>query len=191
MIFLFKYLKSLLIINVFAFNLLFASNVTLAQNIPVPDDTLGNENSRVESLGGIDAITGGAGRGLNLFHSFREFNVGAGRGVYFFAPSAEIQNILARVTGGNRSEILGILGTRVFDGSTTNANLFLINPNGILFGENASLDVGGSFVATTANAVQFGEQGVFSATNPEVPQLLRVNPSVFLFNTKWKKECDR
>ncbi len=105
--------------------------------------------------------------------------------MYFFAPNTEIKNILARVTGRNRSEILGVLGTRVFDGitiSNSNANLFLINPNGILFGKNASLDVGGSFVATTANGVQFGEQGVFSATNPEIPQLLRVNPSAFLFN---------
>lgn len=180
-----KYFKSLLIVNAFAFNFLFTTNLATAQNIPVPDNTLGSENSRVESLGQIDAITGGATRGLNLFHSFREFNVDVGRGVYFFAPNAGIQNILARVTGGNRSEILGTLGTRVFDGisiSNSNANLFLINPNGIVFGEGARLDVGGSFVATTANAVQFGEQGVFSATNPEVPQLLRVNPSAFLFN---------
>jgi filamentous hemagglutinin family protein len=173
-----KYLKSLLILNAFAFKLLFASNLAVAQNIPVPDDTLGNENSRVESLGAIDAITGGATRGFNLFHSFREFNVDVGRGVYFFAPNAEIQNILTRVTGGNRSEILGKLGT--IGGSQP--NLFLINPNGIVFGKGASLDVGGSFVATTANAVQFGEQGVFSATNPEVPQLLRVNPSALFFN---------
>ena len=60
--------------------------------------------------------------------------------------------------------------------------MFLINPNGIIFGENASLDVGGSFTATTADSIQFGEQGFFSASNPETPPLLTVQPSAFIFN---------
>ncbi|NJO61741.1 MAG: filamentous hemagglutinin N-terminal domain-containing protein [Richelia sp. RM2_1_2] len=161
-------------------------NHVLAQSNIVPDDTLGEERSRVVPFNGnIDTIQGGAVRGSNLFHSFREFNIGADKGAYFFSPNAEIQNMLARVTGRNPSEILGVLGTRVFDGnaiSTSNANLFLINPNGIVFGENASLDVGGSFVATTADGIGFGEQGVFNAINPQVPQILSVNPSAFLFN---------
>ena len=67
-------------------------------------------------------------------------------------------------------------------GVVGNANLFLINPNGIVFGPNASLDVQGSFVATTANAVEFGSCGIFSASAPGSPQLLDVNPSAFLFN---------
>jgi large exoprotein involved in heme utilization and adhesion len=67
-------------------------------------------------------------------------------------------------------------------GVLDNANLFVINPNGIVFGPNAILDVQGSFVATTANAVEFGNQGIFSASAPEPPQLLSVNPSAFLFN---------
>ena len=147
-------------------------NHALAQSSIVPDETLGNEKSRVVPFDGnnaIDKIQGGAVTGSNLFHSFIEFNIDADKGAYFFSPNAEIQNILARVTGRNPSEILGILGTRVFDGSTltgSNANLFLINPNGIVFGENARLDLGGSFVATTADGIQFGEQGVFSAINP-------------------------
>ncbi|MEC4882573.1 MAG: filamentous hemagglutinin N-terminal domain-containing protein [Scytonema sp. PMC 1070.18] len=169
--------------------LVFSENYTLAQSNIVPDDTLGEERSQVIPLDGdglaVDRISGGAVRDSNLFHSFREFNVSAGRGAYFFSPNAEIQNILARVTGGNPSEILGILGTRMLNDSASepsNANLFLINPNGIIFGSDARLDVGGSFVTTTANAIQFGEQGLFSATNPEPPQLLTVNPSSFLFN---------
>ncbi|BAY91014.1 filamentous hemagglutinin N-terminal domain-containing protein [Tolypothrix sp. LEGE 11397] len=145
-----------------------------------PDNTLGAESSRITpnvliNGANADKIDGGAVRGSNLFHSFSEFNINDGQRVYFGNP-AGVQNILTRVTGGQASNILGTLGV---DGI---ANLFLINPNGILFGQNARLDVRGSFVGTTANAVQFGNQGIFSATNPEAPPLLTVNPSALLFN---------
>ena len=145
-----------------------------------PDGTLGAESSVVTpnaDIGGLpaDRIDGGATRGANLFHSFSEFNVRELQRVYFANP-AGIENILSRVTGSNRSNILGILGV---DGG---ANLFFINPNGIIFGPNAQLDVRGSFVASTANAIQFGNQGFFSATNPEAPPLLTVNPSALFFN---------
>jgi filamentous hemagglutinin family protein len=99
------------------------------------------------------------------------------------APGERIKNVFTRVTGINPSEINGILGTtsnRNFDPS--NANLFLINPNGIIFGENGSLDINGCFVGTTANAIAFGEQGFFSATDPQAPPLLTVNPDGLLFN---------
>ncbi|MBF2015491.1 MAG: filamentous hemagglutinin N-terminal domain-containing protein [Rivularia sp. T60_A2020_040] len=160
-----------------------------AQSNIVPDNTLGIESSQINNnnvnRNGIPStlIEGGAERGQNLFHSLQEFNVGEGRGAYFVVPNDNIQNVLTRVTGNNPSEILGILGTisnRNFDPS--NANLFLINPNGIVFGENASLDINGSFVGTTANGIQFGEQGFFSANNPETTPLLTVNPSAFLFS---------
>jgi filamentous hemagglutinin family protein len=161
----------------------------VAQSVPsniVPDDTLGVERSQVEFRPSSERITGGAVRGANLFHSFREFNVGEGRSSYFVAPSLEIENIFARVTGGNRSDILGELGTaRLVDDRlrASNANLFLMNPNGILFGQNSSLDVDRSLFITTASGIQFGEQGEFSATRPEVPPaLLTIQPSAFLFN---------
>ncbi len=158
---------------------IFSGNPTFAQSNIVPDDTLGAEGSVVtpSRTFPIEFIGGGAQRGQNLFHSFREFNVNADRGTYFFSPAA-IQNILARVTGGNPSEILGTLGT--FGDSTP--NLFLINPNGIIFGPNAKLDVGGSFVATTANAVGLGRTGLFSASAPETSTLLAINPNAFFFN---------
>nr|RNJ66160.1 MAG: filamentous hemagglutinin N-terminal domain-containing protein [Leptolyngbya sp. IPPAS B-1204] len=129
----------------------------------VPDNTLGAERSRVRAdrirgRDGIerdsDVIEGGAQRGSNLFHSFQQFDVPEGRGAYFGNP-VDVQNIFSRVIGSDRSEILGRLGV------LGNANLFFMNPNGILFGPNASLDVGGSFAATTANAIQFSEQGFF------------------------------
>ncbi len=145
-----------------------------------PDATLGGESSVVtpKVINGFpsDQIDGGARRGINLFHSFLEFNVSKDRGVYFTNPTG-IENILTRVTGNNSSIILGKLG--VLGG---NANLFLISPNGIVFGPNASLDVGGSFVATTANAIEFSNQGFFNASVPNTPSLLTVNPSAFLFN---------
>jgi filamentous hemagglutinin family protein len=132
-----------------------------------PDRSLGNESSVVNSSGDRDQINGGATRGTNLFHSFQDFNVDEGRSVYFSNPDG-ITNILTRVTGGNPSNILGTLGVN------GNANLFLINPNGIIFGANARLDVGGSFLATTAESVLF-ENTQFSATNPQAPPLLTVN----------------
>ncbi len=155
---------------------------TLAQqsNI-VPYNTLGSESSQVISNfqgQSIERITGGATRGINLFHSFKEFNISTGRSAYFFNSNAAIENILARVTGGKESEILGKLGTD----SSKSVNLFLMNPNGIVFGKDASLDVQGSFVGTTANGLAFGNQGVFSATNPEAPGLLTINPSALFFN---------
>jgi filamentous hemagglutinin family protein len=121
-----------------------------------------------------DTIAGGVQAGSNLFHSFREFNVDAGRSVYFADPG--VNHILTRITGSNRSNINGLLGV------AGNANLFLLNPNGIIFGADASLDVRGSFVATTANAIQFGTLGNFNATEPNDPALLTIAPSALLFN---------
>ncbi|MEW5856359.1 MAG: filamentous hemagglutinin N-terminal domain-containing protein, partial [Cyanobacteriota bacterium] len=89
----------------------------------VPDNTLGAESSTVTPnvvIRGIpsDQIAGGAIRGANLFHSFEQLSVLKGRGAYFTNP-AGIENILSRVTGANRSDILGRLGV------LGNANLFL------------------------------------------------------------------
>ncbi|NER47398.1 MAG: filamentous hemagglutinin N-terminal domain-containing protein, partial [Symploca sp. SIO1A3] len=107
-----------------------------------------------------------------LFHSFLEFNVGKGERVYFANPVG-IENILTRVTGNNVSEIGGTLGV---DGG---ANLFLLNPNGIIFGEGAELDIGGSFVGSTANSIVFGDEE-FSASEPEAAPLLKINVPIGL-----------
>ncbi|NEO30969.1 MAG: filamentous hemagglutinin N-terminal domain-containing protein [Symploca sp. SIO3C6] len=147
------------------------ANRALAQL--TPDNTLGNENSlvtpNVDVKGALaDLIEGGAIRDINLFHSFLEFNVENGGRVYFANP-AGIENILTRVTGNNVSNILGTLGV---DGA---ANLFLLNPNGIVFGNNAQLDVNGSFMGSTANSLVFSDGSEFSATNPLQAPLLKVS----------------
>ncbi|NEP03211.1 MAG: filamentous hemagglutinin N-terminal domain-containing protein [Symploca sp. SIO2E9] len=135
----------------------------------IPDNTLDQENSVVTPLNQkVDRIDGGAIRGTNLFHSFQNFSIPEGSGVYFSNP-AGVETIFSRVIGSNTSDIYGTLGV------LGDANLFLLNPNGILFGPNASLDLKGSFVASTANSVTFPEGSTFSATNPEAPPLLMVN----------------
>ncbi|MCC3412061.1 filamentous hemagglutinin N-terminal domain-containing protein [Microcoleus sp. PH2017_02_FOX_O_A] len=158
----------------FAFLLLFPT-ATIAQIIP--DRTLGTENSRTvsDSINNLpsDRIEGGASRGSSLFHSFREFNVGEGRGAYF-ANSNGIANIFTRVTGSNSSNILGTLGVQ------GNANLFLINPKGIIFGPNARLDLRGSFLGSTADSVLFNNGFEFSSANPQAVPLLAINIPVGL-----------
>ncbi|NEP18923.1 MAG: filamentous hemagglutinin N-terminal domain-containing protein [Leptolyngbya sp. SIO4C1] len=157
-----------------------AASRGLAQSNIVPDSTLATESSAVlPSFDGlpIEVILGGAERGRNLFHSFEAFNVAENRGAYFFSPDG-IETILSRVTGGRRSDILGTLGV------LGEADLFLINPNGIVFGPDASLDVEGSFVATTADALQFNEQAGFSAAAPETSRLLSIQPAAFFFTAE-------
>ena len=170
-------------------SLVIAAVITLIVSAIIPvaaqaqitsDETLGTERSSVTEgvivrgeLG--DLLEGGATRGSNLFHSFSEFNVDNGQRVYFANPTI-IESIFSRITGSNPSNIFGTLGV---DGG---ANLFLMNPNGIMFGPSSDLDVAGSIVVTTADAVQFGEEGFFSAVEPEAPTTLTIDPSALWFN---------
>ncbi|MEM8640635.1 MAG: filamentous hemagglutinin N-terminal domain-containing protein [Cyanobacteria bacterium P01_G01_bin.54] len=146
-----------------------------AQDPITPDQTLGPEQSIITPLDAQnDRIDGGATRGTNLVHSFSEFNIGQGRGVYFANPEP-IQNIFARVTGGNRSEILGTLGV------LGEANLWLLNPNGIYFGPNARLDMHGSLIASTGDTAWLDDQ-ILNATNPEQAPLLTIDPNALFQN---------
>ncbi|MEG3902252.1 filamentous hemagglutinin N-terminal domain-containing protein [Microcoleus sp. B4-C5] len=158
----------------FAFLLLFPIPA-VAQIIP--DSSLGAESSRTvpDTINNLpsDRIEGGATRGVNLFHSLREFNIREGRGAYFANPNG-IANIFTRVTGGNPSNILGTLGV------LGNGNLFLINPKGIVFGPNARLDLRGSFIGSTGSGVLFDNGFEFSAANSNAVPLLAINIPVGL-----------
>ncbi|MEA5464416.1 two-partner secretion domain-containing protein [Leptothoe sp. PORK10 BA2] len=147
----------------------------------LPDSTTGTTlTSGTESCLPSCTIGGGISTPTNpnLFHSFDQFSVSTD-GIVIFEHSPTIQNIVARVTGANASIIDGRIRT---SSTNNNANLFLINPEGITIGPRGGLDIGGSFVATTADAIQFGGQGLFSAIDTTSnPALLTVNPSAFLF----------
>jgi filamentous hemagglutinin family protein len=139
----------------------------------IPDQTLGTERSTIQSLpNNIDRIEGGAVRGTNLFHSFEQFSINRGNTV-FFNNASNIENIISRVTGNSISNINGIIR------ANGTANLFLLNPNGIVFGENARLEIGGAFTATTAERLQFAD-GTFLTTQPTSSPLLTLSVPIGL-----------
>jgi filamentous hemagglutinin family protein len=144
-----------------------------AQIAPVPDGT----GTIVTPNGNRIDISGGqlSGDKANLFHSFTQFGLNAEQ-IANFLTNPSIQNILGRIVGGDPSVINGLI--QVTGG---NSNLFLMNPAGIVFGPNASLNVTGAFTATTANGIGFGSDW-FSASGTNNYTALVGNPSTFSFS---------
>ena len=129
-----------------------------------PDGSL---PTNVQKLQEIMKINGGERAGNNLFHSFDEFNVPEGMKAVF-ENGLDIENIFTRITGDSISNLDGILSTQ------GTANLFLVNPNGIVFGENAALNVGGSFIVTTADSIKFNDGATFSASDTDSDPILTI-----------------
>jgi filamentous hemagglutinin family protein len=165
------YLASSLVLGCFSADTIAQAQIATDGSLPTPTQITRSDN--------YFQISGGTEAGANLFHSFNVFSIPEGSVAQFINNSVSIQNVIGRVTGTNSSNILGKIEA---GGTATNFNLFLVNPNGIVFGPQASLDIRGSFVATTANALQFGDRGFFSASSSSNPSLLTINPTAFFFN---------
>ena len=146
-----------------------------AQSITTYSD---GTNTKVTVDGNQYNITGGtlSGDGANLFHSFQQFGLSNGE-IANFLSQPQIRNILGRVVGGDASVINGLIQQ-----TGGNSNLFLLNPAGIVFGKDASLNLPASFTATTANGIGF-EGGWFKGVGTNDYQALVGNPNSFAFTT--------
>ena len=113
--------------------------------------------------------------GRNLFHSFERFSLDAGERATFSGPDA-IRNVISRVTGGAPSEIDGTLRSAI-----PGADFYFLNPAGVMFGPNASLDLQGSFHVSTADELRFADGAKFSATNPAASSFTVAAPEAFGF----------
>ena len=154
--------------------LLLAWPTAAARAEVVLDGTLG----RAGALAGPEfRIRAEDGRraGDNLFHSFSRFNL-ANRERATFSGPGSIRHVIGRVTGGEASSIDGTLASTI-----PSADLWLLNPSGILFGPNARLEVQGSFHASTADELRFADGAVFSALDPSGSVLSVAEPQAFGF----------
>ncbi|MCG6136101.1 MAG: filamentous hemagglutinin N-terminal domain-containing protein [Nostoc sp. LLA-1] len=138
----------------------------------------GTFNTTVSQSGNNFSITNGSASGSNLFHSFQKFNVPTGGTATFdLVNTPHVSTIFSRVTGGSLSHIDGLIQTI---NSNNPVSLFLINPSGIIFGPNAQLKIGGSFVGTTATSIKFADGVEFDSTTATATPLLTMSVPVGL-----------
>jgi filamentous hemagglutinin family protein len=162
----------LLVLGVMVLELAGGANSGMAQVTPATDGTGTVVTKNVNEF----VVTEGTPAGTNVFHSFEQFSALGGESVNFIVQP-NVENVLARVSGGEPSRIDGLL--KVSGGLQT--SLYLMNPAGILFGGGAKLDIPGSFLATTANGMRFGDNGWFSAVGANNYPGLTGNPDALAF----------
>jgi filamentous hemagglutinin family protein len=155
------------------------SMITLSLSPPISaeivlDGTLGGPTGPLPGPDFAIEAHLGQHKGNNLFHSFATFNLNAGESATFKGPN-NIENIISRVTGGQPSYINGTFVSQI------PANMYFLNPAGVMFGEQARLNVQGSFHVSTADYLRLGTDGLFSATHPENTLLTIAPPSAFGF----------
>ncbi|HIK11015.1 MAG TPA: S-layer family protein [Oscillatoriaceae cyanobacterium M33_DOE_052] len=151
----------------FLFLLLSSMCPTLVRAQVIPDALLPN-NSTVTSEANLIRIEGGTQSGGNLFHSFTDFSIPSGTEA-LFNNAGTIEHIITRVTGGKVSNIDGTIS------ANGTANLFLLNPAGMVFGPGAQLNIGGSFIASSASRIQFADGSFYSATDMNTEPLLTIS----------------
>ena len=167
-----KLIQAILLVPFTFFTLLISK--AQAQSITSAPDGVG---TIINHNGNSYNITGGTISGTNLFHSFTEFGLSP-QEVANFLSNPQINNILGRVTGGNASVVEGLI--KLTGG---NSNLYLMNPSGWVFGQGASLDVPGSFAATTATRIGLGD-GFFNAFGDNDFSKLAGSPTSFVFDSQ-------
>ncbi|MEH1820007.1 MAG: S-layer family protein [Nostoc sp.] len=169
----FRFTSGLLTQGILLLAILLWSRCAIAQ--VTSDNTL---STTVSQSGNNFSITNGNAANSNLFHSFQQFSVPTGGSVTFnLMNTPNISTIFSRVTGGNISHIDGLIQT--INGNNP-ISMFLINPSGIIFGANAQLNIGGSFIGTTANSIKFANGVEFSAINSQAAPLLSINVPIGL-----------
>ncbi|WP_292706598.1 MULTISPECIES: S-layer family protein [unclassified Nostoc] len=174
--------------SVYAFLLIFTTGLFTLGTMPAILPWSGSANAQVTSDGTTNTtvnqngnnfnILNGINKGNNLFYSFSNFSVPTGGSATFdLTNTPNITTIFSRVTGRNVSNIDGLIRTI---NSNNSVSLFLMNPSGIIFGQNAKLDIGGSFISTTANSIKFSDGSEFSAVNPTSPSILTISVPIGL-----------
>ncbi len=152
-----------------------------------PTNGAGDLGTTITQHNNVYGIREGTPVGNNLFHSFSQFNIGSGDTAQFqtatLSPNTATHNIFGRVTGGSASSIFGAIDSATFYPS---ASLFLMNPAGIIFGQDATLNIGGTTHFTTADYLHLNEingsnSGIFHGSTQPTSVLTSAPVAAFGF----------